>query len=244
MKILIVDDEQLARQRLMAMLTDMNKTYTVIEADNGVDALHHAQTEKPEIVMLDIRMPRMDGLESAFHMAALSPAPAVIFITAYDEHAIKAFEANAIDYLLKPVRADRLQQALDKAELVSRSRLVQLQQMQQIRPERTHLSASSQGKIQLIPVAEIQCLRADQKYVTVYWNGRETLIDDPLKELEEEFAGRFLRIHRNALVSLTHIVGLEKNSEGNYLLGVKGLAEKLVVSRRHVADIKQKLKTL
>lgn len=244
MKVLIVDDEQLARQRLIAMLADLNNAYTVIEADNGVDALQLAQTEKPEIVMLDIRMPGMDGLESAFHMAALSPAPAVIFITAYDEHAIKAFEANAIDYLLKPVRSDRLQQALDKAELVSRSRLIQLQQMQHTRLARTHLSATTQGRIQLIPVTEIQCLRADQKYVTVYWNGRKTLIDDPLKDLEEEFSDRFLRIHRNALVSLNHIVGLEKNSEGNYLLGVKGLEDKLGVSRRHVADIKQKLKTL
>jgi len=244
MKILIVDDEQLARQRIADMLADIYSSYTQLEAGNGLDALHTAETEKPEIVLMDIRMPTMDGLEAAFHMTAIEPAPAVVFITAYDEHAVKAFEANAIDYLLKPVRTDRLKQALEKAEMISRSRLGRLQQMQQTRSIRTHLSATSQGRIQLIPVTEIRCFRADQKYVTVYWSGKETLIDDPLKDLENEFADSFLRVHRNALVSLAHIVSLEKNHEGNYLVTLKGLQEKLVASRRHVADIKQKLKNL
>jgi len=242
MKILIVDDEQLARNRIADLLGDIDKSYTLIEASNGLEALQLSETEKPEVVLMDIRMPGMDGLESALHMTGLTPPPAVIFVTAYEEHAIRAFEANAIDYLLKPIRANRLRQAIEKAEFISRSRLSRYQEMQQSRSSRTHLSASSQGKVQLIPVKNIQCFRADQKYVTVYWNNRETLVDDRLKDLEKEFADSFLRIHRNTLVSLSHINSLEKNAEGNYQVSLHNFPEKLPVSRRHVAGIKDKLK--
>lgn len=244
MKILIVDDEQLARHRITDLLADISPDYTTLEADNGLTALNTVEAEKPDIVLMDIRMPGMDGLEAAFHLAGVEPAPAVIFITAYDEHAVKAFEANAVDYLLKPVRADRLRQALDKAALVSRSRISHLQQMQENGTSRTHLSAISQGRIRLIPVSDIQCFRADQKYVTVYWDNHQTLIEEPLKYLETEFPDTFLRIHRNTLVSLEHISSLEKNSEGNYEVILKGLPEKLKVSRRHVAVIRRKFRQL
>jgi two-component system response regulator AlgR len=184
----------------------------------------------------------MDGLESAFHMATLDPAPAVIFVTAYDEHAVRAFEANAVDYLLKPVRLERLKQALDKAALINRSLIGRIEAVQG-KTRRTHISAISQGRIVMIPIDQIQCFRADNKYVSVFWGGRETLIDESLKDLEEEFADRFLRIHRNALVSLYHIVVLEKTSDGSCLVQLRDMQEKLTVSRRHVAGIRQKLKS-
>jgi two-component system response regulator AlgR len=244
MKILIVDDEQLARQRIADLLADIGGDHILLQADNGMDALKLAEQEKPHTVLMDIRMPKMDGLESAFHMAALMPPPAVIFTTAYDEHAVRAFEANAIDYLLKPVRSERLKQALGKAEFVSRSLINRFQAARGTKPVRTHLSATSQGKILLIPVQEIQCLKADQKYVTVYWNNRQNLIDDPLKELEEEFSDSFLRIHRNALVSLAHVTALEKAGDGSYQISVRGLQDKLAVSRRHVAKIRLKIKNM
>lgn len=244
MKILIVDDELPARQRMADLLADISTGFTLIEAQNGLEAVHLAERERPDTALLDIRMPVMDGLESAFHMAALAPPPAIIFVSAYDEHAIRAFEANAIDYLLKPVRLERLKQALDKAELINRSLIGRMQTAQGLTSRRTHLSAISQGKIQLIPIGEIQCFRADNKYTSVYHDGREILIDEPLKDLEEEFADRFLRIHRNALVSLAHIVTLEKIADGSYQIGLRGIREKLPVSRRHVAEIRQKLKNV
>ena len=241
MKILIVDDELPARQRIADLLLDIRNDAVLLEAGNGLEAVQLAEKERPDVVLLDIRMPVMDGLESAFHMATLNPAPAVIFVTAYDEHAVRAFEANAVDYLLKPVRLERLKQALDKAALINRSLIGRIEAVQgKIR--RTHISAISQGKIVMIPIEQIQCFRADNKYVSVYQGGRETLIDESLKDLEEEFADRFLRIHRNALVSLDHIVVLEKTNDGSYLVQLRDMPEKLTVSRRHIADIRQKLK--
>jgi len=240
MKILIVDDELPARQRIADLLLDLRNDVVLLEAGNGLEAVQLAEKEKPDVVLLDIRMPVMDGLESAFHMATLNPAPAVIFVTAYDEHAVRAFEANAVDYLLKPVRLERLKQALDKAALINRSLIGRIEAVQG-KTRRTHISAISQGKIVMIPIDQIQCFKADNKYVSVYQGGRETLIDESLKDLEEEFADRFLRIHRNALVSLDHIVVLEKTSDG-YLVQLRDMQEKLTVSRRHIADIRQKLK--
>ncbi len=244
MKILVVDDELPARQRIADLLADISGDAVILEAENGLEAVRLAEREQPDTVLMDIRMPVMDGLESAFHMSVLVPAPAVIFITAYDEHAIKAFEANAVDYLLKPVRAERLEQALRKAALINRSMISQYQATQGLKTRRTYLSAISQGKILLIPVEHIQCFRADNKYTSVYWGGRETLIDDPIKNLEEEFADNFLRIHRNALVALSHIAALKKSDDGSYLLELRGMQEKLSVSRRHVAVIRQRLKNM
>lgn len=244
MKILVVDDEPPARQRIADLLADICSNPVILEAENGLEAIKLAEQEKPDTVLMDIRMPVMDGLESAFHMATLAPAPAVIFITAYDEHAIRAFEANAVDYLLKPVRSERLKQALDKAEIINRSMTDRFQTLHGMNSRRTHLSAVSQGKVLLIPVTEIQCFKADSKYVSVFWGGRETLIDDPLKNLEEEFADSFLRIHRNALVSLAHIVSLEKTADGGCLVELRGMQDRLTVSRRHVAEIRQRLKNM
>lgn len=244
MKILIVDDEQLARQRIADMLTDQDPGHSILEASNGLEAIRLAEQEQPDTVLMDIRMPGMDGLESALHLAGLEPPPSVVFITAYDEHAIQAFEANAVDYLLKPVRSERLQQALEKAQLINRSRLQQLQDSRGDDTARSHLSVSSHGRVELIPVNQIACFRADQKYVSVFWNGQETLTDESLKNLEEEFCDLFIRIHRNALVSINFIKALKKTTDGGYVVRVEGIADDLSISRRHIAGVRKRLKAV
>jgi len=244
MKILIVDDEQLARQRIVDLLSDIDTEYIIIQAKNGLQALEITEKEEPDIVLMDIRMPGMDGLESATHMSALSPTPAIIFITAFEEHAVKAFEANAIDCLLKPVRLKRLRQALKKAKMIGLSRINNFQEMQKDKSSRSYLSVSSQGKILLIPVDKILCFKADQKYVTAYWDNQQTLTDKSLKNLEQEFSDKFIRIHRNALISTSHINALEKTKDGAYIIKLNNLDEEFTVSRRHIPEIKKKLKNI
>ena len=242
MKILVVDDEQLARDRVIDMLAKINNQFTVVEADNGRSVLEIANRDQPDIVLMDIRMPVMDGLECAFHLAAMPTPPSVIFITAYEKHAVKAFEANAIDYLLKPVREERLAMAIDKATNINRINLATLQKLRQDKACRTHLSVVSQGKIQLIPINDVRYFKADQKYVTVYWVDGEALIDESLKGLEDEFAKTFIRVHRNALISVSHTIAMDKNANGGYYITIRGDQEKISVSRRLVAEVKQKLK--
>lgn len=241
MKILIVDDETPARDRLRDLIRELDARHQVLEAGNGLEALRIAEQEQPDVVMLDIRMPVMDGLEAAQHLTLLNAPPAVLFTTAYDEHALKAFDANAVDYLLKPIRLQRLQTALDKARVLQRARL---QPAQEQGAMRTHIGAVVQGRLQLIPVPEIRYFKAEQKYVTVYWPGHEALIDDSLRTIEDEFGALFLRIHRNALVAVAHIEALEKGDDGNYLISLRDTPEKLAVSRRLGREVKQRLKEL
>jgi len=241
MKILIVDDEKPARERLKDLIRESGKAHELLEAVNGLDAVKIAEAEQPDVVLLDIRMPVMDGLEAARHLTLLNPPPAVVFTTAYDEHALKAFEANAVDYLLKPIRPERLQRSLERAQVLQRARLAELGGPSAIR---THISAVIQGRLQLIPVRDIRCFKADQKYVTVSWPGGEALIEDSLKHIEEEFEGLFLRIHRNALVAVAHIESLEKGEDGNYRINLRDLPEQPVVSRRHSRAVRQKLKDI
>ncbi len=245
MKILIVDDEQLARSRLIDLINDTGKEVSLLEADNGIDCLEVASKESVDIVLLDIRMPGMDGLETAYHLAALKTPPAIIFTTAYQDHAIDAFNANAVDYLLKPIRSERLQEAIERANFINRARLSLLgEQIEDQENSRNYLSANNMGNIELIPIAEIRYLKADHKYVTVGWPDHETLIDDPLKSIETEFGDRFLRVHRNALVAHAHIEALEKDNEGKNCLRLHGVDEKIDVSRRHLHEVRQVIKSM
>ena len=244
MKILIVDDEQLARQRMHDLVSKINDDFEILEADNGKNAIESVEQYHPDTIIMDIRMPVMDGLEAASHIAALPSPPALIFATAYDKHAIQAFEANAIDYLLKPVREERLIQALEKARKISASRLDTLPALQGTNPVRTHLSSPSNGKTLLIPVEEIGCFKADQKYVVAYWKDKETLLDKPLKSLEQEFSESFFRIHRNALIALKQIQSLEKGEDGGCIVRLKDNNETFSVSRRHIAELRRRLKNL
>jgi two-component system response regulator AlgR len=242
MKILIVDDEALARERLCELIQELNPEMLISQAENGLQALESIKTGQPDIVLLDIRMPTMGGLEAAQHIAGLASPPSIIFTTAYQEHALDAFEANAVDYLLKPIRKQRLQTALQRANVLNRARLSELHLAET--DARTHLSAIVLGNIQLVPVEEICFLKAEHKYVTAAWPGGELLIDESLKSLETEFPVQFLRIHRNALIAKNHIEGLEKDNNGSYYVRLRGMQTMLAVSRRHIREIKKAVKQL
>ncbi|HMM55510.1 MAG TPA: LytTR family DNA-binding domain-containing protein [Candidatus Desulfobacillus sp.] len=237
LRILIVDDEAPARARLKALLADIaaeQPNQVVGEAADGVEALQRLEAVPADVALVDIRMPRMDGIELARHLAAAGQAPAVVFTTAFDQYAVQAFELNAIDYLVKPVRATRLAAALDKAR---RAAPPSPEALARLAPEpRRHLSLSERGRILLLPVAEILYLRAELKYVTARTREREYLLDESLMRLEEEFASRFVRVHRSCLVAREAIAGFEKGAgedgEGGWLVLLAGLEEKLPVSRR------------
>jgi len=242
MKVLIVDDEALARARLRDLIGEEFPEYEILEAGNGLDALESIQARPPDLLLLDIRMPIMDGLEVAQHLLNIDNAPALVFTTAYQDHALTAFESNAVDYLVKPIRKERLLRALAKA---NRLRLPQIQAIRAIEPEinqRKHLSASFHGKLHLQPIEEVYYLRAEQKYVFAIWPKGELLLDESLKSLETEFSDRFIRIHRNTLVATDYIKGLEKDDAGNTVILLRDIPERLPVSRRHLAGIKKLLK--
>ena len=238
MKVLVVDDEALARERLRALVLELPGTEVVGEAANGLDALRRCSELTPDVVLLDIRMPGADGLEAARHLAGFERPPAVSFTTAFGEHALEAFDAQAVDYLVKPVRRNRLEQALARAARLTQAQLAALH------PEggRTHLSARRQGEIELIPVEEVLYLQADQKYVTVRHREGEALIEDSLKTLEEEFDDRFIRVHRGALVARAALAGLERGDDGVCRVRLRGCTERLEVSRRHLAELRQLLR--
>ena len=244
MKILIADDETLARERLHELVKELYSDADISEATNGLEALDKISSQITDIVLLDIRMPDMDGLEVARHALLIDTPPAIVFTTAYQEHAISAFDANAVDYLLKPIRKDRLKIAIDRARIVNRSRLSALSQSEGVETKRTHISAMVQGNIQLIAIDNIYYLKADQKYVTAAWPGGEILLDEPLVSLESEFSDFFIRIHRNALVAKNHIEGLSKTKDGQTMIKLADMPVELVVSRRHLANVKATINKL
>ena len=242
LRLLVVDDEAPARRRLCEVLEDCSHTLpleVVGESDNGVDALETAQRERLDALLLDIRMPGMDGIEVAQHLQKLHRPPAVIFTTAYDNYACQAFEVNAVDYLMKPVRAERLVAALGKARNLTQSTLDALRQAHP--KARTHLSLSEKGKLRLVPVEDILYLKAELKYITVKTLEREYLLEESLVKLEAEFGDRFLRIHRNCLVGkdLVEQVGKLAGSEEGHFVRLRGLAEALPVSRRQYSQLRE-----
>lgn len=244
MKVLIVDDEPLARTRMERLLDGLDDIEVVGEAKNGKEALLRSSIVNPDIVLLDIRMPGMSGLETASHLANLKHSPAVIFTTAFSEHALAAFDANAVDYLLKPIRKERLEEALSKARKINRAQLIEIGKQDQASQTRTHISAYIGGNLQLVPSEQVFYFQAEQKYVVVRHPEGQMLIDDSLKSLEEEFSERFLRIHRNSLVSIQHIEGLERDTSGKYQIYFRNIEDKLEVSRRTVASVRKRLKSL
>jgi two-component system response regulator AlgR len=234
MKIYIVDDEEPARERLKVLLGDIagQLPSTVVgEARNGVEAIERLPESGADVVLLDIKMPGMDGLEVARHLGRLEHPPRIVFVTAHDRHAVEAFELNALDYLLKPVRAERLAAALRKASIPEGEKLEKA-----AGEPREYLSVPERQRIVLVPVRDIVFLRAEQKYVTVRTRSREHLIEEPLVALEREFAARFVRIHRNCLVARAAIRGFERapgeEEEAHWLIVLEGVDEKLPVSRR------------
>ncbi len=242
-KILIVDDEPLARQRLRHLLLKQNDCEVVGEAVNGTDALEKTQQLLPDLVLLDIRMPGMDGLEAAKHLDVLENPPAVIFTTAYNEYALEAFDVHAIGYLVKPIRAEKLQKAITSA---TRPSLVKLAASEESSTQevRKYISARVRGKIKLVPVSEVYYFHAEQKYVVVRHTEGEMVIEEPLKNLEIEFSEDFLRIHRNALVAKNQLSEFSKNDIGHWQVCFRDIDKCLEVSRRHTAQVRKVVKHL
>lgn len=249
LRVLIVDDEAPARRRLRELLADNAPalaTEVVGEANNGKEALDQLHALRPDVLLLDIRMPVMDGIETAEHLLSLDHAPAVIFTTAFDDYAIQAFDVNAVDYLLKPIRAERLLSALQKAKALGASRVEALKEA--LGRARTHLAIGDRGRILLVPVADIAFLKAELKYITVRTLEKEYLLEESLTKLEQEFAAQFVRIHRNCLLSRAFIEGFERvdhapeegeSTGSGWVARLRGMQERLPVSRRQQHIIKE-----
>lgn len=242
--VLVVDDEVLARQRSMRMIENIEGYIVVGEAANGAEALNQVQALDPDVVLLDIRMPGEDGLVTAKRIAELSDPPAVIFCTAFNEYAVEAFETLAVGYLLKPLQNDQLVSALKKASKINKVQKAALGKNEADLEVRKNIAAKTRRGVELVPINSIYCFIADQKYVTIVHEGGETLIDDTLKELEKEFESLFVRVHRNALVAVGGIEKLERMSGGQYELQLKNAEYRPVVSRRHVATVRDLLAKL
>lgn len=245
MKVLICDDEPLARQR-MAKLIEMQEGYETIGfAENGADAVELVRELKPDVLLLDIRMPEMDGIEAARKITNLATPPAIIFCTAFNDHALDAFQVSAVSYLLKPVKRDMLSKALQSAGKVNKAQILALDEAEKKQNGvRTQLAAKTHKGLELIPVSDILYFVADQKYVSVVHEKGRVLIDESLKQLEEEFDSSFVRIHRSTLVALNRVNGLRQDSVGKYSVDVQGLDELLPISRRHLSEVRKLLKSL
>jgi two-component system, LytTR family, response regulator AlgR len=233
LNILIADDETPARNRLRDLLADIDNVTVVAEAKNGKEAIDLALETKPDLMLLDIRMPLMDGIEAAQHAQKLAPAPHIIFTTAFDAYAIKAFDLNAIDYLLKPIRLERLQTAINKVRTLKPKQLEALKPLQKTR---SHFSIHERGRVLLVPIETVIYLRAELKYITVRTAEREYLLEESLTSLEAEFGERFIRLHRNCLAAPLFIMGYEKrmnaDNELQWVALLKGVSETIAISRR------------
>jgi two-component system, LytTR family, response regulator AlgR len=239
LKVLIVDDEPPARERLRGLLTEIGDVDVIGEAATGAEALSCVHDLAPDVLLLDVRMPGMDGLEAARHLNVLDEPPAVIFTTAYDQYAVEAFEAHAVGYLLKPVRKEQLAAALTRAGRLTRA---QLQTLAAAGTRRSHLAARRRDGLRLIPLEEVQYFLADQKYTTVRHLGGEDLIEDSLRLLESEFGASFVRIHRNALVGVKYLERIERTVEGQYFVRLRGCEAPLQVSRRMAGELKERFR--
>jgi two-component system response regulator AlgR len=235
LRLLIVDDEPPARERLRRLLDELGEVAVVGEAASGEEAVELCQRLAPDVVLLDIRMPGMDGIEAARHLTTLDEPPAVIFTTAHDEHALEAFETQAVGYLLKPVRREKLARAVRHAARVASPQLRRLAERSQLGRRRGQICARTGQRVTMIPIEDVLYFAAGQKYVTVYSRAGEALIEESLRSLDEEFAPDFVRIHRNSLVALRHVAALERNEQGQLFVRVAGCGQLLPVSRRHAA---------
>ena len=245
LSVFIVDDEPPARNRLRDVLSDCKDKLPleiIGEASNGSEALERLTELSVDVVLLDIRMPQMDGIELSQHLLKLPRPPVIIFTTAYDDYAIKAFELHAVDYLLKPIRQERLLEALTRARGAVPVKKEVLQELSN--EPRKNLSSHERGKIFLIPIGQVLYLRAELKYITVRTIEREYLIEESLSALEKEFANRFVRIHRNCLVAKDAIEGFVRGGEDSaesagWMVKLKGLDELLAISRRQQHIVKE-----
>jgi two-component system, LytTR family, response regulator AlgR len=241
LKVLIVDDELPARERLKSLLAEIQDVEVVGDAASAQEALALTHDLAPDVVLLDVRMPGMDGLETARHLNVLEEPPAVIFTTAYDQYAVEAFAAHAVGYLLKPVRKEQLAAALARAGRLTRAQLQRLAAAGG-QERRTHIAARHREGLRLIPIEEVQYFLADQKYTTVRHVHGEDLIEDSLRLLEGEFGAAFVRIHRNALVSVRYLERIERGADGQCFVRLRGCEAPLAVSRRMAGELKERFR--
>jgi len=249
LKVLIVDDEELARMRLRGLVTDNPepRAQVVGEAANAAQALVYLAERGCDVVLLDIQMPGRDGMQFAGELRAMANPPAVVFVTAHAEHALRAFELEAVDYLTKPVKRERLQAALQRvAQRLNRPPAPVPAEP----PEAPVIIVSDRGRIVRVPVAEVLYLKAELKYVTLRTAAHTHVLDDSLSDLEDRLGERFLRVHRNALVARHAVRALERrvvagegDEEGGEVWAVRiaPVDEWLAVSRRQVAAVREAL---
>jgi two-component system response regulator AlgR len=248
LRLFLADDEPPARSRVLELLEDLRDecpTEVVGEAGNGLEVLDRLPETGAEVLLLDINMPGLSGLEVARHLSRLENAPGIVFVTAHDAHAVEAFELNALDYLLKPVRAARLAAALRKARHTGAPAVASLERAQA--GPRTHFSIVERNRIHLVPVSGVLYLKAELKYVTLRTRDREHLIEESLVSLEREFAPRFIRIHRNCLVARGAIGGFERaagadDDDARWEVLLEGVPDRLPVSRRQWSEVRDILK--
>ncbi|MGY5391772.1 LytR/AlgR family response regulator transcription factor [Acinetobacter sp. NigerLNRRAM0016] len=245
MDILICDDEPLAVERLSRLVTQMGHQ-VIATAAYGQEAIEMVQFYQPDVVLLDIQMPEMDGLTCAQFLRQLEPSPAIVFCTAYDQHALDAFKSHAEGYLLKPIMQQELQQVLDQLTKLTQAQVSHLEQKEDMDnlEQRHQIAAKTYRGVELVPVENIYYFLADQKYVTVRHKNGSVLIDETLKDLEQEFGQQFIRIHRNALVSVHYLEGLELINSGQYQVRCRELDERLSVSRRHLPYLRERIQKL
>jgi two-component system response regulator AlgR len=242
-QILIVDDEAPARTRLEGLIDEIADWTCVGSCAGGAEAISRVLQDRPAVVLLDIRMPAMSGIEVARHLSRLETPPAVIFTTAYDQYALDAFESRAVGYLLKPVRRERLESALAHAARLTDALLGDLKFRSRSLDQRKHIAARVRDELRLIPLGDIRFFQAGQKYVSVHHAGGEELIEDSLKQLEQEFSELFVRIHRSVLVAVAAVEALEKDAAGGYHVRLRGDGPTLAVSRRQITELKSRLGT-
>ena len=241
MNILIADDEHLARERLRALVSDLEGDYRVVgEVGDGAGVVSRCAEEPVDLVLLDIRMPILDGLEAAARLARMETPPAVVFVTAFDVHAVEAFERGAIDYLVKPVRLERLRRALGRARALTRPQLEAVLALEAAAGGAAgeRICTSYRGGLECVELDQVIYFQAEQKYVVVHHQGGSLLMEDSLKSLEEMYGDRFLRIHRNALVARQRLMGIEKGADGRCHARLRGCDDLLEISRRHLAEVR------
>ncbi len=244
MNILIADDEHLARARLRAMLNDLGGDFRVMgEAGDGDTVVRLCRESAIDLVLLDIRMPPGSGLEAAAQLAHMETPPAVVFVTAFDEHAVEAFERGAMDYLVKPVRPERLRRALERARALTRPQLQALNALDNsANDESERICTSYRGGVECVDLDNVIYFQAEQKYVVVRHQGGRLLLEESLKNLEQSYGERFIRIHRNALVAQHRLCGILKASDGRHQARLQGCDDLLEISRRHLAEVRAFLK--
>ena len=245
MRIVVCDDEPLARERLVRIVKESGHE-VVAQVATGAEAITAVKVQHPELILLDIRMPEMDGVRCAQVLNELEHPPAIIFVTAYDHYAIAAFKANAIGYLLKPANKDELIESLSKDSNLNAAQLDGIRKLEDptSRPIREHIAARTHRGVELIKIKDIYYFTADQKYVKVRHKEGIVLIDETLKELEEEFDDRLFRVHRNAIINLDFLDFLETIDTGRYQVRFKGTDETLSVSRRHLPALREKIQSM